>query len=322
MDHEEAVTVLLAYMFSGAVGHAEGKCVSYSHLSTTPATSTWIAALEDEDSDVEGIPINRFRLDINRHSRAVVAHKLIALSDSDLADCILIATGHRLESAARSADGSFSISYKISVHEDPELQYIVQLRFHADVTSMNLLMQHISSTVDPNVLPLPQVFPIPNEQARQQQTGVGRQIARWVDGQMAHSIYPSLPHESRLVLVRDIARAYEALWDLPLPQGATNRPLIGELRANVNEETGETVLDVGPERHYSLGGPFTSTRDYLRGHIRFSLAALEKQEGIEEYKDRHLARIKAFVETGMPDISAIVEDVPIVAMHSDMGLHQ
>ncbi|RYO85642.1 hypothetical protein DL766_008813 [Monosporascus sp. MC13-8B] len=112
-----------------------------------------------------------------------------------------------------------------------------------------------------------------------------------------------------------MALAFQACWQIQLPE----QHLIGELIAD--EIGGRVVLRIGPDRHYGLGGPFTSVREYLRAHIRSSLIALEKQEGIEEYKERFLDRIRDFVGNRLQNIPAIVEDIPIVAMHADLGPH-
>jgi hypothetical protein len=101
----------------------------------------------------------------------------------------------------------------------------------------------------------------------------------------------------------------------PLPK----ERLIGELCAVQAGDS--TVLTVSPDRHYNLGGPFTSVRDYLRAYICSSLDAFKRQQGIDEYKARFLQRVTDFVEGGMHNIPAIVEDVPVVAIHSDMGPH-
>jgi hypothetical protein len=112
-----------------------------------------------------------------------------------------------------------------------------------------------------------------------------------------------------------MALAFQACWRIQLPEDH----LIGELLATTTD--GRVTLEIGPDRHYGLGGPFRSVREYLRAYIRSSLVALEKQQGIEEYKERFLERIRDFVDNHMHSIPAIVEDIPIVAMHADMGLH-
>jgi hypothetical protein len=59
----------------------------------------------------------------------------------------------------------------------------------------------------------------------------------------------------------------------------------------------------------------------LRTYICSSLDAFKRQQVIDEYKARLLQRITNFVEGGMHNIPTVVEDVPVVAMHSDMGPH-
>src|SRR5699024_9621781 len=62
--------------------------------------------------------------------------------------------------------------------------------------------------------------------------------------------------------------------------------LIGELIAKEIDDC--VTLKVGPDRHHGLGGPFSFVREYLQAHIRASLISLEKQQGIEEYKEQFL----------------------------------
>ncbi|KAI1736652.1 hypothetical protein F4680DRAFT_451742 [Xylaria scruposa] len=96
--------------------------------------------------------------------------------------------------------------------------------------------------------------------------------------------------------------------------------LIGELIAH--EIGGRVVFSIGPDQHHGLVGPFTSVCEYFRAHIRSSLIALEKQEGIEEYKERFIDRIRDFVDNHLHNSPAVIEDIPIiVAMHADLGPH-
>ncbi|KAL7960350.1 hypothetical protein V8C34DRAFT_276930 [Trichoderma compactum] len=180
---------------------------------------------------------------------------------------------------------------------------------------MDSFMTLISRTIDPNVLPVPPVYPIPGEETHQTTAGMGRQITRYIPGTMASSIYSQLSHKERLIFVRKIALAFSACWEIQLPEPR----LTGELIAsNVD---GQITLRVGPDRHDGLAGPFESVREYLREHIKSSLIALERQQGIEEYKEKYLHRIREFVNTRLQEIPAIVEKIPIVAMHTDMGPH-
>jgi len=132
---------------------------------------------------------------------------------------------------------------------------------------------------------------------------------------LASTVYPSMPNEAKLLFVRKLARGFDALWRLPLPK----KRLIGELKAT--REDDEIRLDVGPDRLYSPSGPFDSVAGYLRAKIRGSLELFRKQNGIDEYKERYLQRVTTFVETGMRNIPEVVEEIPVVPIHADMGLH-
>lgn len=313
MTRDDAASALVTYIFSGVIGSTKDKAVNYSLLEATDSTFSWIAGLDEGENT--GQPIDRYRVDIDRLSGKIQPPTPILLSEVELREVILAATGHHLKEFSKFTDGLLSISYKVSIEESPDIQYVVQLRHHGQVTSMNLLMSFISSNIDPNILPLPPVYPIPGEEQRQRKTGMGRQIARLIPGPMADSIYPHMSLKAKLEFVRKMALAFQASWCIPLPKDR----LIGELCA---VQTGDrTVFTIGPERHHGLGGPFTSIRDYLRAYICSSLDAFKRQQGIDEYKTRFLQRVTDFVQGSMHNIPAIVEHVPVVAIHSDMGPH-
>ncbi|EFY93338.1 hypothetical protein J3459_016544 [Metarhizium acridum] len=300
-------------MFSGALGSPKGKAVGYALIEATPTTFSWSAALEDDDGPP--MPIDRYLIKFDRASRKISPPEPIVLSETELAEAIFAATGQHLASSTRFTDGALSISYKVTVQESLDIAYVVQLRHHGRVSSMDSIMTLISRTVDHRILPVPPVYPIPGEWRRQETTGMGRQITRLIPGVMASSVYPQLSHNEKLVFVQKMAVAFQACWQIQLPEDH----LIGELTAATID--GRVVLKIEPDRHCSLGGPFASVREYLRAYIRFSLAALEKQQGIEDYKEQFLERIRDIVDNHLHEIPAIVEDIPIVAMHADMGLH-
>ncbi|KAI4136669.1 MAG: hypothetical protein L6R39_007672 [Caloplaca ligustica] len=310
MTQDAAASTLLAYAFAGGIGEPEGKGVSYALIDATPSTFAWSAALEDFDGPRK--PIDRYRVEIDRRSKQVLPPQPIIIPDSELAEAILAATGQHFASSTRFTDGALSISYKVTVQDDPDIAYVVQLRHHGRVASMDSLMNWVSKNIDPRILPVPTVYPIPGELQRQEATGMGRQITRFIPGDMADSLYPGLSHEEKLILVQRIALAIQACWQIQLPEPR----LIGEL---IGDEA--SGFSIGPDRHHGLGGPFPSVREYLRAHIRSSFVALEKQQGIKEYKERFQDRIEAFIHQHLDDIPLVVEDIPIVAMHTDMGLH-
>lgn len=310
MTQDEAVSILLAYALSGAIGSPKGKGVVYSLVDTTPTAFVWTISLEDQDGP--SMPIDRYLFKIDRRSKEIVPPELIVLSVTRLAEAILSATGQHLATSTRFTDGLLSISYKVTVQESPDAAYVVQLRHHGRVAFMDFFMTLISRTIDPHILPVPLVYPIPGEMKRQEATGWGIQIAQFIPGDMASSTYPQLPYEEKLIFVQKMALAFQACWQIQLPEPR----LIGEL---ICDENGG--LRIGPDRSHKLGGPFSSVREYLRGYIKFSFATLERQEQIEEYKNLYLRRIKNFMDHHLNDIPAVVEDIPIVAMNADMGIH-
>lgn len=176
-------------------------------------------------------------------------------------------------------------------------------------------MAMISKTIDHRILPVPSIFPITGERAHQLSTGLGRQVTSLVPGVVASTLYPGVSHQAKLLFVRKMALAFQACWRIPLP----GPQMIGELIAN--ESDGHTSLTIGPDRHHGLGGPFSSVRDYLKAYISSWLVALERQQGVEDYKDKYPQKIRDFVNTTLHKIPDKVENVPIVPMHSDMGLH-
>ncbi|KAK4144547.1 uncharacterized protein C8A04DRAFT_36543 [Dichotomopilus funicola] len=297
---DEGVSALLAFVFSGAIGSPEGKGVSYALAEATATSFSWVAALEDMDGPP--VPIDRYLITFNRLHREILAPKPIVLSNRELADAVLAATGQHLASSARFTDGALSISYKITVQEHSDIAYILQLCHHGRVASMDSLIRLISTTASPQILLVPAVYPIPGEMERQEMSGMGRQITQFIPGVIASSVYPQLSHKEKLVF-------------LPRPC------LIGEVNASQAED-GKITLQIGPDRHHGLGGPFSSVREYLGAYIRSSLDALKKQQGIEEYKAQFLNRTEAFLNTRLDTaIPSIVEDIPVVATHADMGPH-
>ncbi|MCJ1344451.1 hypothetical protein MMC31_002654 [Peltigera leucophlebia] len=146
---------------------------------------------------------------------------------------------------------------------------------------------------------------------------------RFIDGSSQHFVLSCdqrrprySPIQSiRIVFVQNMTLAFQDIWHIPLPQPR----LIDELCAT--QAGNHVILNVGPNRHYSLGGPFISVRNYLRTHICSALDAFKRQQGSKEYKARDLQRVTDFVERVMNYIPAVVEEIPVVAVYADMRPH-
>jgi hypothetical protein len=312
MDVGRATKQLIAFVFGGGLGRVNpaGKLLSCSFLPNySEGTSfVFIAAWEEEDSP-SVVPIQRYRINIDKTSGKVASCELIALTSEEIHRLILDATGQRVSTYSRFTDGAISISYKISVMEDPETSYILQLRHYGDTPSINTLMRLVSSSIDHSILPVPTCFPSKEYIIR----GMGVQITQFIPGVMGNTAYPRASHEQKLVFVTRLAKAFDALWSIPIP----GERLIGEIKAS-----GDPVaLSVAPYIYHLLGGPFPSVAEYLRAFIHSQFQHLEEDDDIEAYKSVYFERISKFVKAGMPNVPTVVEQIPVVFLHSDMGLN-
>ena len=316
MDQYQAADALLKYVYSGILGPTKGKAVGYALMRTTDSIFTFSATLEP--LDVLPDFLDRYQIEVDRQSGELSAPKRIEITEEDMQEAVLAATGETVASSSRFTDGGFSISYKVTVMHKPDIVYIVQLRFHGNVASMDALMKFVRANSKTGVIPMPAIYSIPGEAEHQRATGFGRQITQFVPGIIAERVYPEMSHEDRLELVRKMALAWQACWDLPLSLPRR----IGELIATEDDSgSGNISLTVGPDRHYSLGGPFTFVREWLRARFLQAVASLKRASGIDEFKEEYMASVESFADNQLDQIPDTVEQCPIVALHIDMGLH-
>jgi len=97
---DKATLLLLSHAFSGAIGPTAGKGVTYSLMAEDAQLFTFSVALEGDDDT--GKPIDRYRVVVNRSSGGIRAAELIMLTECQLADAVLNATGHHLATFSRS----------------------------------------------------------------------------------------------------------------------------------------------------------------------------------------------------------------------------
>lgn len=121
LTQEQAVSELLAFIFSGAIGSAKGKAVGYSLVAAKPTEFSWWVALEDIDGP--DVPLDRYCVKLDRRSTHISPPEPVVLSKEELSDAILSTTAQHLASSARFTDGALSISYKVTVQETPDVAY-------------------------------------------------------------------------------------------------------------------------------------------------------------------------------------------------------
>ncbi|KAK3898404.1 hypothetical protein C8A05DRAFT_47272 [Staphylotrichum tortipilum] len=207
-----------------------------------------------------------------------------------------------LRACRRLGNGAYGTTYEVTVEEPDKPQLIVQLRFHGNVASMNALQEYIRAWA-PRGLPVPRSFPALSWGDRGD--GLQLQVTEFVPGTMADDLFKRVSIEDRALIVRQMARAFAALWELPVVRADA---AIGDA--------------VGPETQDGVGGPFNSVSSFLRAWILHRLAKLDAQNGIDEYKALLLPSIRSFVQDKLDSrLAQAVDKVPVVLMHSDLGLH-
>ncbi len=97
---DEAMPVLLACAFSGAIDSPKGKGVGYALIEATFTTFSWSAAIEDIDGPA--IPNDRHLNKINRQSKEIYPPKPIVFPKTELTEAFF-----------RSARSSFGLVNKI-----------------------------------------------------------------------------------------------------------------------------------------------------------------------------------------------------------------
>jgi hypothetical protein len=166
------------------------------------------------------------------------------------------------------------------------------------------------------VLPIPAAYPIDQKWIDRYFPGENILITKFVPaGVVAFRSFPKMSHEQWLRFVQNFARAFNGLWNVDLPSDT----MIGGVTAR--REGDVTMLSIGPNRQH---GPQASVSDFLRAYIRQRVDALKNlptEQGLDQFKAKYLQPLHDFVESGMPNIPPIVDQVPVVLAHSDMGLH-
>ncbi|CAI7606616.1 unnamed protein product [Penicillium bialowiezense] len=257
--------------------------------------------------------IDRYLISFAKEDGALLFTAPISLDIDEMANILRESGCGELIHQQAIHNGSFGITYAAKAHRKNETkpgQYIVQLRYHSNVDSMYHLIKYIREKA-PEGLPVPYLFPTPTPP----KPVFGVQISQCVPGNVGSntlcgetfSILGPLPLEGKIKVVKQMARAFAALWGLPVP-GAGN--VIGE--ATVSPEG---TVTVGPERRYGLGGPFPSVTSYLQAWIRHRIDKLQEKRAIDESEDKsldeYLGRIIQCAETSLNHIPMEVENVKL-----------
>lgn len=296
-------------VFGGHLGPAQGKAITFDIAREDTVSILFIAALISLAEVNAGL--DRYLISLAKQDGALLSTTPVSLDKAGMTGVLQESGCGELVQYDRLSDGSFGTTYKAKAHaknENEPGEYVVQLRYHANIDSMYHLIRYIREK-NTGELPVPRMFPIPIFP-----TSVLKvQVSQFVPGKVGSAVIADLSLEGKLTVAKHMARAFAALWDLPVP-GAGK--LIGEAIVSP-----EGTVSVGPERRYRLGGPFSSVTSFLQAWIKHRVAMLQEQQAIEEYKDKFLSRILRFVESSLNHIPVEVENIKLALVHTDLGPH-
>ncbi|KAJ5329592.1 hypothetical protein N7452_009982 [Penicillium brevicompactum] len=304
LSEEELARRMRQLVRAGLLGNYDGKATISDIIEQDEKTITFLAALYDMTS--EEIDENHL-ICITKEEGALVSKRLVTINQEEL-DGVF----HNLglgspDQITRLSKGFYGVTYQVSVKEKEE-NFIVQLRYHGNVDSMDTLMRYIHDNVAPT-LPVAIAYPT----SLQVLDVFKVQITQFVPGIPGNEIFYNLPLPARIEAVKQIARAFAPLWNLQIDQP---HGIIGE----VNVSDNPVSVSIGPERRYGLGGPFSSTSQYLEAWLHHCIRELESTDCVEEFQENILPAIRKFMN-GNLNIPPQVEEVPVVILHDDLALN-
>jgi hypothetical protein len=304
LSEEELTKCMRQLVREGLLGSFVGKAVIDDIIEQDEKTITFLAALYDlESEDID----EKHLICITKKEGALVSNKHVTITREELDEIFRDLNIGSSDQITRLSKGTYGATYRVSVRGLEE-QFIVQLRYHGNVDSMNALMRYIYDNVA-STLPVAKVYPTDLRIFDIFKV----QITQFIPGVSGNVLFYNLPLPARIGAIKQIARAFATLWDLQIgrPQRAIGEVLVFD---------DPISLSIGPERRYGLGGPFSSICQYLEAWLHRCIRELEEREGVEEFQEDVLPAIRQMVNAGL-NIPPKVEEVPIVISHDDMALN-
>jgi len=256
------------------IGPSQRKTIIFDTVREDTVSIIFIAALVSLTEIEAGW--NRYLISLAKQDEALLSTTAVSLNKEQMAKVLQEAGCGELVQNNRLCDGSFGTHTKQKHTQrmrNSRMNTVVQLRYYANIDSMYHLIRYIRDKT-PEGLPVARMLPPPSSP----KSDLKVQISQFVPGNMGSTVITGLSPEEKLSVVKQMARAFAALWDLPVP-GA------GELIGDAIVSPQGTV-SVGPERRYGLGGPFSSVTSYLQAWIKSRVDKLQNQQCIDEYKEK------------------------------------
>jgi hypothetical protein len=253
-NHNGLYDKVLDLVRQGLVGLAQGKGVAANLVTEDDDTAVYVVALvalpvsEDQAMD-------RHLIRLDKTTGNVLSLKPVSIEPDEMERVLHDNNLGTFKAYQRLSNGTYGTTYKVTVEEPDRPQLIVQLRFRGDVAAMNALQDHIRARAPPG-LPVPRTFPATT--GFNNSDGLQLQVTEFVLGVMADGIYEQMTTiEDRVPIVRQMARAFAALWELPVSR-VNNNAVIGEavvslLPGDSSTDDGSLPITVGPEKLDGVG---------------------------------------------------------------------
>ena len=300
------------YADAGHLGPADQEIAWYSAIHALNGVWTFVVSLTELDAEGYASTQHLHLVQIDEETGTVQSTERLELRPVDVATILRDTHLGPLRKYEEVPGGSlFSLRRRAWTRMFPEQSYMLRLRFSGRVKSTLALTTILYRRQDP-ALPVPQPIPAPGGF----RPGVELHITTFVPGCTGSELWPRLNIDGKIAVVKQVARAYDAIWSTNIPRPAH---LIGQAHFYLSPTATGTV---GVDSREDLGGPWRSVRAFLRAFLRWRLRGLRDQNGIDEYKDTYLEPIAHGVDTVLATLSPTLDDLPVVLNHADLGLHR
>ncbi|KAJ5353755.1 hypothetical protein N7541_006319 [Penicillium brevicompactum] len=159
LNTEELSQRMRDLVFGGHLGPAQGKAITFDIVCEDAVSILFIAALISLTELITGL--DRYLICLAKENGALLSTSPVSLDTGEMAKVFQESGCGKLVEYERFRDGSFGTTYKAKArgkNEDEPHEYIVQLRYHANIDNIYHLIKYVREK-RPGGLPIPQMFP-------------------------------------------------------------------------------------------------------------------------------------------------------------------
>jgi hypothetical protein len=175
---------VLDFVRQGLIGPAKDKGIVANLVTENDHTAIYAVALV-APSAPEDAAMNRHLIRLHKTTGKVLSTKPVSIEPDEMKRILFDNKLGTLKAYERLNIGSYETTYSVTVEEVDKPKFIVQLRFHGNVSSMNALQEYIHARA-PNGLPVPRTFSV---NSSDRDDGLQLQITEFIPGPMADVIF-------------------------------------------------------------------------------------------------------------------------------------